>query len=57
MIYSSNGGFNWSDLYYMPTYLREFYYNELLTAKEQEKEAYAKVSNKSSNKTSIARRR
>ena len=57
MIYSSNGGFNWSDLYYMPTHLREFYYNELVAAKDAEKEMYAKANAKSGTKSSIARRR
>lgn len=57
MIYSSNGGFNWNDLYYMPTYLREFYYNELVAAKEAEKEMYQKSAKKTTAATSIARRR
>lgn len=57
MIYSSNGGFNWNDLYYMPTHLREFYYNELVAAKDAEKEMYQKASKKSSARTSIASRR
>jgi hypothetical protein len=39
LIYSSQGGFTWNDVYYMPTKLREFYWNELLNAKEQEREA------------------
>lgn len=57
MIYSSNGGFNWNDLYYMPTHLREFYYNELVAAKDAEKEMYQKASKKSAGRTSIASRR
>ena len=57
MIYSSNGGFNWSDLYYMPTHLREFYYNELVAAKDAEKEMYAKANSKAGTKSSIARRK
>jgi hypothetical protein len=39
MIYYSNGGFNWNDLYYMPVKLREFYWNRLLKEKDSEKEA------------------
>lgn len=57
MMYSSNGGFNWTDLYHMPTHLREFYWKELLAAKDAEKEMYAKASKKGSSASSIARRR
>jgi hypothetical protein len=38
MVYHSNGGFNWNDVYYMPTKLREFYWRELLDAKKKEQE-------------------
>jgi hypothetical protein len=38
MVYYSNGGFNWNDLYYMPTKLREFYWRELLEVKKKEQE-------------------
>lgn len=44
MVYYSNGGFNWNDLYYMPTKLREFYWRELLEAKKEEKEQIDKAS-------------
>lgn len=57
MIYSSNGGFNWMDLYHMPTHLREFYWKELLAAKDAEKEMYQKASKKGGSTSSIARRR
>ena len=59
MLYASNGGFNWNDLYNMPTYLREFYWNELIAAKEAEKEVYRKSAPKktTSSPKSIARRR
>ena len=40
MIYYANGGFNWHDLYYMPVKLREFYFRELLNAKEEENDSY-----------------
>ena len=36
MVYFSNGGFNWNDLYFMPIKFREFYWRELLKAKEEE---------------------
>jgi hypothetical protein len=49
MIYYANGGFNWHDLYYMPVKLREFYYRELINAKEEESESYEKIANKSSS--------
>lgn len=58
MLYASNGGFIWNDLYNMPVYLREFYWNELLAAKEVESEAYKSANRKSvSTSKSIARRR
>ncbi len=57
MIYSSNGGFNWMDLYHMPTHLREFYWKELLAAKDAEKEMYQKASKKGVSKPSMTRRR
>ena len=58
MIYYANGGFNWHDLYYMPIKLREFYWRELLKAKEAESEAMDKASTKtSSNNSSKIRRR
>jgi hypothetical protein len=47
MIYYSNGGFTWNDLYYMPTHFREFYWRELLKSKDEEKEAMDKAMNKS----------
>jgi hypothetical protein len=43
MVYHSNGGFNWNDLYYMPTKLREFYWRELLDTKKQEREEIEKA--------------
>jgi hypothetical protein len=43
LIYASNGGFNWHDVYYMPTKLREFYWNELVQAKDEERKAYEDV--------------
>ena len=49
MIYYANGGFNWHDLYYMPTRLREFYWRELIKAKEDEVKS-AEQSKKSNSK-------
>ena len=52
MVYNSNGGFNWNDLYFMPTKFREFYFNQLLKAKNIEKESHEKI-NKSVKGKSI----
>jgi hypothetical protein len=38
MIYNSNGGFTWSDIYHMPIKLRDFYWNELIKSKKTESE-------------------
>lgn len=46
MIYYSNGGFNWNDIYFMPCKLREFYWNELLLVKNKENEEVEKASRK-----------
>jgi hypothetical protein len=52
MVYFANGGFNWHDVYFMPVRLREFYYRELLKAKEEETSQLEKVSkSNSSSKT------
>jgi hypothetical protein len=52
MVYFANGGFNWHDVYFMPVRLREFYYRELLKAKEEEKSQMDRVSkSNSSSKT------
>lgn len=56
MIYYVNGGFNWHDLYYMPVKLREFYYRELVAAKESENEK-VNSANRKSNSTSKIRRK
>ena len=48
MVYYSNGGFNWHDVYYMPVKLREFYWRELLRAKEEETQALEKSKSGSS---------
>jgi hypothetical protein len=57
MVYYANGGFNWNDLYYMPIKLREFYYRELLSAKESEKEEMERVNSKAKSNSSRVRRR
>ena len=56
MIYHSNGGFNWNDVYFMPIRLREFYWRELLKAKEKESEAMDKINNKANTSSKIRRR-
>jgi hypothetical protein len=57
MAYYANGGFNWNDLYYMPIKLREFYYRELLKAKDSEKEEMDKANSKAKSNSSKVRRR
>jgi len=57
MAYYANGGFNWHDLYYMPIKLREFYYRELLKAKDSEKEEMDKANSKAKSNSSKVRRR
>lgn len=56
MTYYANGGFNWHDLYYMPVKLREFYYRELIKAKEEETESYQSALNKSAAGRTIRRK-
>ena len=51
MTYYANGGFGWHDLYYMPIKLREFYWRELLKAKEEENETIEATKSKNSSKT------
>jgi hypothetical protein len=51
MVYFANGGFNWNDVYYMPIRLREFYWRELLRAKQEENETIEKSKAKTSSKT------
>ena len=57
MIYYSNGGFNWNDLYFMPTNIREFYWRKLLDTKDKEKEEQEKALNKAKSKTSTKTKR
>jgi hypothetical protein len=58
MIYYANGGFNWNDVYFMPIKLREFYWRELLKAKDSENEAMnkAKIKSPSNNSSKIRRK-
>lgn len=56
MAYYANGGFNWHDLYFMPIKLREFYWRELLKAKESENAAIEKVSAKANTSSKIRKR-
>ncbi len=55
MVYHSNGGFNWNDVYFMPTKLREFYFTQLLKAKDIEKENYEKVNKSAKGKSTPAK--
>ena len=48
MLYFSNGGFNHSDVYNMPTYMRSFYHHQLIKTKKLEKEEMDKANKKSS---------
>ena len=56
MAYYANGGFNWHDLYYMPIKLREFYWRELLKAKDSEKEQMDSATRKSNASSKVRRR-
>lgn len=56
MVYFSNGGFNWHDLYFMPIKFREFYWRELLKAKEEENEQIQEIKSKSNNSSKTRRR-
>ncbi len=56
MVYYANGGFNWHDVYYMPIKLREFYYRELVKAKDKEKEEMDKATSKSKASSRVRRR-
>ena len=57
MVYYANGGFNWQDVYFMPSKLREFYFRELLKVKEEEKKTAEKVYKSKTPCTSKARKR
>jgi len=56
MIYFANGGFTWHDLYYMPIKLRDFYWRELLKAKEEENETIEASKSKANNSSKTRRR-
>lgn len=56
MVYYSNGGFNWHDVYYMPIRYREFYWKEMLDAKKKEQEEYDKAARKSKSSSRVVRR-
>jgi len=46
-------GFTFSDVYHMPTYLRNFYYNKLVDAKKKESEQIKKSNSQKSSKVRI----
>jgi len=48
-------GFNMMELYKMPTYLRRFYYNKLVEAKEKENENNKEANSGKSSKVRIKR--
>jgi hypothetical protein len=48
-------GFNMMELYKMPTYLRRFYYNKLVEAKEKENENNKESTSGKSSKVRIKR--
>ena len=39
-------GFTWSEVYFMPTYLRKFYFNKLVELKKKEAEEAKKAQSK-----------
>ena len=43
MLYHSNGGFGWSELYSMPIWLRRFYYQQLVEQKKLESDQMKKA--------------
>ena len=45
------GGFTHSDVYSLPTYLRNFYYNKLIETKKEEREHIEKQQKKSSTRS------
>ena len=49
MVQFSNG-FTWSDVYFMPTYLRRFYFSKLVELKKKEAEEAAVRKAKSKGK-------
>lgn len=50
LIYHSHGGFNWSDVYSMPIWLRKFYIKTLIQTKTDEREAQDPNSKKNKTK-------
>jgi hypothetical protein len=57
MIYNSNGGFTWGDIYHMPIKLRDFYWNELIKAKKTESEQIESAQRGKASTSSKARRK
>ena len=46
MLYFSQGGFNHSDIYNMPSYMRTFYHRKLVEVKKLEKKEMDKANKK-----------
>ena len=53
IVFHGKGGYSLGDVYNMPTWLRKLTYEEISKFYKEEKEAYNKASNKSSNQTTL----
>ena len=51
LIYHGNGGFNFTDVYNFPIWVRKFYINKIIEFKQEEKKAHDKESAKIRSKT------
>tara|TARA_R100000008_G_scaffold20961_1_gene11025 strand:+ start:724 stop:975 length:252 start_codon:yes stop_codon:yes gene_type:complete len=51
ILYYSQGGFTHDDVYCMPTYLRRFYYQELIDTRKKESEEVKKQQRQSKSRT------
>jgi hypothetical protein len=47
LVYWGKGGFNWTDVYHMPIWLRKFYTKQIEKVLKKEKEAHEKAAKKS----------
>ena len=43
-------GFNWNEVYHMPTHWRNFYFGKLVDSKKKEKAEYDKVNKKTNTR-------
>jgi len=51
LIYHGNGGFNFTDVYNFPIWLRKFYINKIIEFKKEEKKAHDQEAAKIRSKT------